>query len=483
MREQALRAILQGADLVEFRLDFLNSAPKGPDIVGLFAGLAERAIATCRPVREGGRFAGDEAGRLDILRQAAALGCFAIDIEADVPVANWPGGQVIVSHHDFGGNMPDMDAWLSRMAGTPAAVCKVAFQARSGEDWFRAAEAIRKCPKPGIALAMGPAGVASRVLAGRLGAWGTFAALEAGLESAPGQPTLAEMKGLYRWGRLSRSAGLYGVIGCPVGHSMSPAVHNAAFEQAGLDAGFVPLLVEPGWENFRRFMDAVREREWLGWRGFSVTLPHKENALRYVGPERCDELARRIGAINTITIGPGGTLRGDNTDYGAAIDALCRAMGIDREGLAGRAVAVLGAGGAARAVVAGLCHYGSRVTVKNRTVDRAVKLASDFGCAAGGMVDVVDAEIVVNCTPMGMHPNVDACPVAGLGAGVKVVFDTIYNPLQTKLLAMAKSRGCVCVSGLDMFVLQAAAQFELWTGKPAPTGTMRDVVERRLNAL
>jgi 3-dehydroquinate dehydratase/shikimate dehydrogenase len=246
----------------------------------------------------------------------------------------------------------------------------------------------------------------------------------------------------------------------------------------------VPLLVEPGAENFHRFMDALLARPWMDFAGLSVTIPHKENALAYLGPECCDPLAVRIGAINTITIGPGGTLRGDNTDYAAAIEALCQAMGIGREGLAGRSVAVLGAGGAARAIVAALTHYRAHVTVYNRTLPRAQSLADEFKSArasplaaspaAAPLAKAADgeSEIIINCTPIGMHPNVDASPLERIPAAARVVFDTIYNPPRTRLLQQARQAGCVTIAGLEMFLHQAAAQFHIWTHMDPPLEVM-----------
>ncbi|MCK4602603.1 MAG: shikimate dehydrogenase, partial [Phycisphaerae bacterium] len=333
--------------------------------------------------------------------------------------------------------------------------------------------------------AMGEAGLASRILAGKFGAFGTFASLAGGAESAPGQPTIEELKSLYRWDSLGPATVLYGVIGCPLAHSLSPAIHNAAFAAAGLDAVYVPLLIAPGADNFKRFMDAALSRPWLEMRGLSVTIPHKENALAYVGAENCDQLAQKIGAINTITIGPAGRLRGDNTDYAAAIDALCAAMEIVRGDLAGRAVAVLGAGGAGRAIVAALAHYGADVTIYNRTVSRGRQLAEEFSCRAAALAEAanLEAEIVVNCTSVGMYPQVDAAPLAAIPPSVRVVFDTVYNPIETQLLRKAARAGCKTVSGLDMFVNQAASQFETWTDSSAPREVMQKVVVDRLKHL
>jgi shikimate dehydrogenase len=263
---------------------------------------------------------------------------------------------------------------------------------------------------------------------------------------------------------------------------MSPAIHNAAFAAAGIDAVYVPLLIRPGAKNFDRFMDDAMHRPWLALRGLSVTLPHKENALAYVGGENCDELTRRIGAVNTITISEDGRLTGANTDYAAAIDSLCRAMGITGKKLAGRAAAVLGAGGAARAIVAALVYHGANVTIYNRTVERARRLASEFNCRAAPLADAhaAEDEVFINCTSVGMHPNVAASPLEAIPSAARVIFDTIYNPIETRLLRDARAAGCKTVSGLDMFVDQAVGQFEAWTRAKAPREVMRSVVVDQL---
>lgn len=482
MRAGMRAAAEAGADMVECRLDFLAKY----DRAALRALLKDRplpVIITCRPRRQGGRFDGDEPDRLGVLFAAAKFSADYVDIEDDVPESQRPKGRVILSHHDFRGRPTELDDIVARINASDAEVCKIVFAAAGPEDALAACGILKSAKKPTIALAMGEHGVASRILARKFGAFATFAASQAGAESAPGQLTVEEMKRLYRWEAVGCETGVYGVIGCPLAHSMSPAIHNAAFAAAGIDAVYVPLRIEPGAENFNRFLDAASDAPWADLRGFSVTIPHKENALARIGAENADELSRRIGAINTLRVEPDGALRGWNTDYAAAIDALVAAMGVAREDLAGRRVAVIGAGGAARAIVAALTHYRADVAVYNRTVSRAETLAREFRAKSAGLDALANlsAEIVINCTSVGMHPNVcdTPLPAEALG-GVEVVFDTVYNPPETHLLTEAASAGCVCVSGVEMFVNQAAAQFEVWTGRPAPRGIMREVVLGRL---
>ncbi len=492
MRAAMAAAADAGADALELRLDFLADTSEAA-LTSLLTDPPCPVLATCRSVAEGGQFSGDDDDRIAILAHAARLGAAWVDIElaslddADKLTGTTP---LIVSAHDFDRRPDDLSDLMARMEASRGAVNKVAFASAGPEDALAAFDLIRDSRKPAIALAMGERGVASRILARKFGAFGTFAALTAGAESAPGQPTIDQLRRLYRWDAISPRTKIFGVIGCPVGHSMSPAIHNAAFAADGLDAVYVPLRIEPGADNFNRFLDAALARPWAEMVGLSVTIPHKENALARVGVANVDGLAGAIGAVNTVcfTGDAACPLRGFNTDYAAAIDALVDAMGSRREDLAGRSIAVIGAGGAARAIVAALAHYGAETTVYNRTVSRAERLAEEFDArdSGGGRVApaglnalaAADAEIYINCTPIGMHPKVDGCPLPESFAFSPdaVVFDTIYNPIETLLLRRAAQAGCATVSGVDMFVNQAVAQYEIWTGRAAPRQVMRAVV-------
>lgn len=484
MRAQMRQARDQGAEMVECRLDMLAEPPDERTLRMLLTDAPLPVIATNRAQHQGGRFPGDERRRLEVLRTAAKLGADYVDIEMDADADGLPPERTLLSHHDFSCCPDDLDEICRKLQASPAAVGKIAFAAGSCEDALRALDVLRGSAKPMISLAMAESGLLSRLLARKLGAFGTFASLAEGAESAPGQPTLEQFVQRYRWRAQGPDTRVYGVIGFPVGHSMSPDILNAAFDAAGHDGTYVPLLVRPGYETLERLLDAIRSRPWLDWRGLSVTLPHKENALAYVGPANCDELTLQIGAANTITFDEDGSIRATNTDYAAALDALCGAMEITREDLAGTRVGIIGAGGVARAIVAGLAHYGAEVTVYNRTVIRAHQLAAEFSCMHGGLDEAerASAEVIVNCTPLGMHPEPNATPLRRIPPSTRTVFDTIYNPIRTKLLRQAAEAGCRTVTGVDMFVNQAAAQYEVWTGKPAPREVMRDVVLEQLGA-
>jgi 3-dehydroquinate dehydratase/shikimate dehydrogenase len=280
---------------------------------------------------------------------------------------------------------------------------------------------------------------------------------------------------------------------------MSPAIHNAAFESVGFDGVYLPLLVEPSYESFKAFMEVALSTAGLDLSGLSVTIPHKENALRYLREKGADiePLAITIGAVNTIVItrrqgrdGPV-ALAGLNTDYAAILDSITDALGIDRAGLSDLKVAVLGAGGTGRTAVAALAGCGCRVAIFNRTRQRADALAQEFGDSRGKSVAAADwadlanadCDILINTTSVGMSPHIDQSPLDGhenLLHRVRLVFDAVYNPMQTRLLASAQSANVKTVCGADMFVRQAAAQFRAFTGIAPPVDVMRHVLEEHL---
>jgi 3-dehydroquinate dehydratase/shikimate dehydrogenase len=285
---------------------------------------------------------------------------------------------------------------------------------------------------------------------------------------------------------------VYGVVGSPVAHSMSPAIHNAAFDAVGFDGVYLPLLVNEGYESFKAFMESFLAFAPLDLSGLSITIPHKENALRYlkeVGGQ-IEPLAERIGALNTIVIEGRDKLRGFSTDYAAILDSITTKLGIARDDLSNYRVAVIGAGGTGRTAVAALAEYGATLVVYNRTKEKADALAKEFDGKNGKVVSarmekLCDSccHIFINATSVGMHPNVDASPLGDRLPNFTpdtLVFDSIYNPMKTKLLTQAEQAGAKTIGGVEMFVRQAVGQFEAWTNTKAPVDLMRRVVERRL---
>jgi len=501
-----------GAEMIELRLDYLQDC--NTDAVrevtakaGKFDG---EVIATCRIADEGGHYRGDEARRLKLFESAAANGADYLDVEYDpwkrspqlrqkigelcgLYDSGHPSCKLILSRHDFERTPADLDGLFAELAHEPCHVTKLACKAETIFDSLRMLAALKKAvsTRPGIGLSMGETGVLTRVLAGKFEALLTFASLETGKESAPGQLSIEQMRSLYRWNAINADTLVYGVIGCPVAHSMSPAIHNAAFEAVGYNGIYLPMRVEHDYESFAGFVDNCLEFSDIDLRGCSVTIPHKKHLLDYVEAHggQSEPLARRIGAANTLCIAPakdgsGYGLGALNTDYSGALDALCQEMGIARKKLGKLSVAVLGAGGVSRSIVAGLRDSGCKVTIYNRTASKALALAEEFGCINRHWQerDNLQADAIVNCTSIGMWPNVEDTPLHSRAlAGQPAVFDTVYNPIETRLLHEARRQGCRTVDGVAMFVNQAVAQFERWTGKKAPVEMMRQVVIDRLS--
>jgi 3-dehydroquinate dehydratase/shikimate dehydrogenase len=496
---QAARAAEFGADLVEYRVDTLADDPQ--TVIAVVKGSPLPCIVTCRHADEGGAFDDEPSQRLSMLRQVLRecppayidLELSHFDDQARLALQHDTTG-LILSTHDFTTRPADLDRRIAAMAGEPTCrVIKAAWRARSLRDNLEAFEIIDRKLKPTIALCMGEEGLASRVLAKKFGAMLTFASLDEHKGTAPGQPMLEQLKTLYRWDAIGRDTGIFGVIGHPVGHSLSPAIHNAGFTAMGFDGVYLPMPIPPEYEHFKATvlswldMPGVDFRGLRGFRGASVTIPHKENLLRLVLEQGgvIEPLSKTIGAANTLIVRDDGTLEARNTDYGAALDAVCDALTLTRDKLQGKRVVVLGAGGVSRAIVAGFAHAGCEVMVLNRTLEKAQALAEPFGASHGSLDDASDisADIWINGTSVGMHPHVDASPLPtapGSWNNRTVIFDTIYNPHETLLLRNARRAGCITVAGAEMFVRQAGAQFEAWTGLPPPLDVFRSVVMKKL---
>ena len=344
---------------------------------------------------------------------------------------------------------------------------KIAAQASNIHDSVRLLRLARNS-KNLIAVPMGEVGLPARILALREGSALAYAPVAAA--TAPGQVSLDDMKHLYRAHALTRRTRVYGVIGDPVGHSLSPLLHNTGFVARRVDAVYLPFLVH----DLRDFLKAVPE---FGIRGFSVTIPHKQAILKYL--KECDPLAAQIAAVNTVVVRRDGALSGCNTDYVGILRALEKKLT-----LAGSRVLIFGAGGAARAAACALAKAGARVGI----CARREKAAQELAKAVGGEVvrrralrsESFDA--ILNATPIGMHPHNDVSPLASGELHCRVVMDLIYRPQRTQLLKLAAKNGIATVSGVDMFLAQGFAQWELWTGQPAPESIMAKAVLRALHA-
>lgn len=467
-----LRRALRLTRAVELRLDYLKNEDQIEEFLHWLRDrrIPADLIATARRVSAGGRLGGELSLQMAVLAMFAAYHGGWCDTEIET-CESQPGEvlrlflrrtRCIVSFHDFHKvpkDLPGIVTQLGRFYRKDEAI-KVATQCNSYRDVLRVL-ALCKDRRDVIAVPMGEIGLPARVLALAHGSALAYASV--GEKTAPGQLTLDEMKDLYRADKLDRKTKVYGVIGNPVSHSLSPLMHNTGFIARRMNAVYLPFLVK----DLRDFLGAMRP---LNIAGFSVTLPWKERILRHL--DDCDPLAAKIGAVNTV-VRRNGKLYGCNTDYVGVLRALEQ-----RVRLRGSRVLLYGAGGVARAVAFALAQGGAIVCVCARRPEQAWQLAR---AVRGEAVErrrlrreFFDA--IVNCTPVGMHPHPGRSPLRADELNCRLVFDTVYRPQRTRLLQLAERRGIETVSGVEMFIAQGVAQWGIWTESRAPETAMRKAV-------
>jgi 3-dehydroquinate dehydratase/shikimate dehydrogenase len=441
-------------------------------------------VITCRRQSDRGRWRWSEAQRQSVLRTAIVFGAEYVDLEMDVAgsIPRYGATQRIVSHHDFEATPDNLEEIYAECAELDPDIIKIATMANAPADMVRMLKLVYEAEVPTIGFCMGELGMASRILCGKYGAPFTYASFSKERELAPGQLSFEEMKGIYRFDTIDADTEVYGVLGDPIGHSLSPLIHNAAFRREKRNAVYLPFRVPK--DLLKATLD---EFEWLAVQGYSVTIPHKEAVLAFA--DRTDGPVQEIGAANTLYRDRHGHWLATNTDYEAALASI--RLGLESgerldDTLSGKKVLLLGAGGAARAIGLGVVRAGGLLTVSNRTHKRAQELASALGCQQIQWENrgTVFADVLINCTPVGMHPNVDETPYEQhwIREGM-LVFDTIYNPENTLLLKNARERGCRTVSGVEMFVRQAAAQYECFLRSAAPLETMRAALRYGISPL
>ncbi|MCA9115198.1 MAG: shikimate dehydrogenase [Planctomycetaceae bacterium] len=471
----------RGAELVELRLDWLS---RQPDLGRLLGDRPTPCVVTCRRRSDRGRWAGTENQRLALLRAAIVAGAEYVDLEDDIAggIPRYGSTKRIVSHHNFDETPENLEEIHSQLTQYDPDLVKLVTMANSPGDMVRMLRLVESASVPTIGFCMGELGVPSRILCGKFGSPFTYATFSGERELAPGQIPFEVMRDVYRYDQIGPETCVFGVLGDPIAHSLSPLIHNAAFASLGMDSVYLPLRVPRN-----QLETTLRDFEWLGIDGYSVTIPHKQGVLEFAGQK--EEMATRIGAANTLVRQGDGQWLASNTDYQAALEALqeaLRTMPGGSDDLAGRKVLLLGSGGAARAIAMAMVQRQAAVTIASRTHSHAVKLSEELGCQQIQWENrgTVFSEILINCTPVGMHPEVDETPFAEnwLREGM-VVFDTVYNPENTLLLKQARERSCVTVSGIEMFVRQAALQFERFTGQEPPEELMRDTVRRGISAV
>jgi 3-dehydroquinate dehydratase/shikimate dehydrogenase len=489
---QAVERASELGDAVELRLDYLTATELDAaldSLEKLSASSMKPFILTLRPAEQGGRREIDFLNRiifwLDQLGKAGK-GEHLFDIELDAArmlseKGDLAWNRIICSHHDFSGASGDLGALYSEMAGTPAGVIKIAIRVEDAADcipFFKLIERARAEGREIVALAMGASGLMTRILGPSRGAFLTYAAIDKEHATAPGQPTAVELRELYRIHKITEHTAVTGLIGGRVSYSVSPHIHNAAFAETGVDAVYIPFEVHDAGSFLRRMADPrSREMKWK-LRGLGVTAPHKLAVMEHL--DWIEPSALEIGAVNTILV-EGESLRGYNTDAAGFLLPLTK-----RADVKGKKVAVIGAGGAARSALWSLGRAGAAVTLFARNPLRAQATAEQFGARVinleGARFD--DFEIVVNATPLGTRGvNEDETPAASSQLrGVRLAYDLVYNPRETRFLMEARQAGCETLSGMEMLVAQAAEQFRLWTGSDAPEETMLRAASRALES-
>lgn len=465
-----------GAQLVELRVDWILRP------VNLKRILAERfcpVVFTCRRERDGGKWAKTEQERLILLRTAIVEGVDYIDLEDDIAASIPRYGKTkrIISYHNFRETPENLREIHDRLSKCDPDIVKIATMAHSQHDNLRVLRMVREAKVPTIGLCMGEVGTPTRILCGRVGSPFTFATFHAERLLAPGQLTYKQMREMYRYDQIGPETEVYGVIADPVAHSLSPCVHNAGFSALGLNKVYVPFRVAR--EDLPSFLSNCRE---FGIKGLSVTIPHKENVMRYLS--QMDPVCKEIDAVNTIDFS-GPTAVGSNTDYLAIQQVLAESMGKSNKPkpLEGLTALVLGAGGVAKAAAFALDSLGAQCVISSRTDARSEQLANHCHGQAVPWEERHDVkcDLVVNGTPVGMHPNVNETPFEGKHLrGSMFVFDTVYNPEQTLFVKQAREAGCHAITGIDMFVRQAALQFKTFTAKEAPLPQMREALVRAI---
>ncbi len=455
---------------IEFRLDYLKQPLAALPKIHRFLETHQyvTAIGTCRRADNGGKFKGSLASELDVLTKARAAGCHIVDLELQSALKSKPEAiarlrgraGLIVSFHDFRATR-NLDETLEKMLKVPADFYKVVTTATTLSDNVAMMKFLQtQSDKHAlVGLCMGEQGIISRVLSVRAGSVFTFGAVSADLKTAPGQVSAGDLHSIYRIEQVDAATRVYGVAGDPIEHSLSPVIMNTAMRRENVNGVYLPLHAK----TLKDLIRCVRE---IPLHGLSITMPYKQAILPYL--DNTDAHTTKIGACNTVVRGQDGKLYGFNTDAAGVVRPLEQRLSIESA-----KVLVLGAGGAARAAVFGLKERGAEIWILNRTSLKAQKLARQAKARTIKRADLrkIAFDVIINATPLGMG-NTRDCPLKDEEIQARVVFDMVYDPVETHLLQVARARGIAVIPGVEMFVQQAARQFEIWTGKPAPAGDM-----------
>ena len=464
--------------LVELRLDGYGDLgiAELDQVLDIFS---PNVVVTYRHPQEGGKRPDvSDTVRLGFLQHAARRGAAYVDIEARTPRGQFQkhGSKLILSHHDFEGTPPAeqlIRQWESMRSAAGVDVVKIACAPKKIHESAALLKLLvhardARSRQSTIALGMGEAGFWTRVVGPLFGSPLTFARGTAVSGTAPGQPHWRDLDGLYRFRKIEPGWPVYGVIGNPIAHSLSPLLHNTALRQLNLDGVYLPFKVEGDPIEF------VRDFMPLGLRGLSVTIPHKEMVQSLCS--EIDPVAASIGAINTLVYRADGSWWGTNTDALAAASSLETAAGSLNE----KRVLIIGAGGAARAVAFGIKSLGAKIFIINRSHQRAIALADAVGAKAINLSQLSTfpkMDIIVNTTPLGMFPGIEFTPLdkCNIPQG-SIVFDSVYNPRRTRFLRLAEECGSKTLDGTTFFIGQGMQQVKLFTGREPDKESLEKIV-------
>jgi 3-dehydroquinate dehydratase/shikimate dehydrogenase len=475
---QKAEVLIRDNPFIEFRLDYLAKPLSAMSHIKTFTGYHPHVIAigTCRRTASGGKFKGSIASQLEILEKASASGCQLLDVEIETASHSKPAqlqrlrskAALTLSHHDFRATR-NLDQTLEKMVQFPADIYKVVSTATNLHDNVTMMKFLEKNSDKLmlVGMCMGEQGVPSRVLGVRAGSVFTFAALNPDEKTAPGQTTAEELRNTYRIEQIDPATRVYGVAGDPVAHSLSPAIMNAALRRENVNGVYVALHAK----TLKDLMACVKD---IPIHGLSVTMPYKQAIISHL--DNTDSHTTKIGACNTVVRAQDGKLYGFNTDAAGVVRPLEQRITIE-----GAKILILGAGGAARAAVFGLKERGAEVYILNRHAEKGKKLARQARARSAKRSDLkkLAFDVIINATPVGMG-NTRESPLNADEIKARYVFEMVYDPVETRLMKLAKERGAEVIPGIEMFVHQAARQFEIWTGKPAPWDEMLRVATTAL---
>ncbi len=466
------------ADIIEVRLDYLDNV--NDNLISKVISKSDKPlIMTCRRREEGGRFCGDEKERISILKKCIELGADYVDVELSAGkneikniINTKRKTKIIVSYHNFKQVPANMAEIYNEIKSTGCDIIKVACMANSVSDNIKIFELIKKANKEKkkiIGMCMGELGENSRILNLFYGSYLTFGSLEDGKESAPGQISCEKLREIYRINKINDKTQIYGLIGNPVSKSLGFIGHNLLFKKMKINALYVNFLVDDLEEFVINYKNILS--------GFSVTMPYKEDIIKYL--DGIDQSAEKVRAVNTVLI-KNNKLFGYNTDAYGAVAAIEETINIK-----GKNIVIIGAGGVAKALAYGIIKKNGNLMITNRTEEKGKRLAKEMACNFSGMNEIKwnDVDILINATSVGMLPSNDEMPIESKNLKKlkgKIVFDSVYRPEMTKLLKEAEKNKCITIKGLRMFVLQAEKQFEIFTGRKPVEDFFEKAISRQI---